>query len=282
MSEKSKNIPLLGILPDVTPEEKKAYLSLLAEVIEVRTEYARQHSDAPETAVSEWQRTHEWLSGEKIALEFILRGIERLSRVFGITREQFVRRWAVIDKKAAGYCAQKALIKVAAILAIIGGATEADKPAKCASLADAHVNNAFRDFINAYLLSRSQKDERGHFQKATCTVKAQDLKEAISFKVLCDNSEYLTDKTLSDRIDAAIADGMPDFHSSTANTQMPQIKTLLTSLGVAMIVLPDGTRQERAYMARGQIIDVLPRFAALLLAIDGTSYQWKRMNSTRA
>ncbi len=281
MSEKSKNIPLLGILPDVTPEEKKAYLSLLAEVIEVRTEYARQHSDAPETAVSEWQRTHEWLNGEKIALEFIMRGIERLSRVFGINSRALLLRWALTDKYAAGYCAQKALIKVAAILAILGGATEADRPAKCASLADSHVHNAFRDFINAYLLSRTQRDGAGRYQRACCTVKAQSLKEAMSFKVLCDNGEYLTDKSLSARIDAAIADGMPDFDSTTANTQMPQIKTLLTSLGVAMIILPDGRRVERAYMARGQKVDVLPRFAALLLAIDQTTYQWERKYNTR-
>ena len=282
MAEKSKNIPLLGELAEITAEEKRAYLEKLKAVLSVRIAYAEKHSEAPETAVKEWRRTYEWLSGQKTSLELILRGIKRLAAVREITVDNLLNNWALTDPKAAGYCAQKPLIKISGILTALGGGTDDNKPAKALTLVDSHVHNAFRDFVTAYLLSRTQKDTKGRFQKATCKVSAQELKEALSFKTMLDSEgAYLLDKALSDRIDQAIIDGAPDYHSSTANTQGPQIKTLMTSLGVAEIILPDGSHQPRAYMARNQVMDVSPRFAALLLAIDQTTYSWRRMNKTR-
>lgn len=218
--------------------------------------------------------------------EYIYRGFLKIQALTGMSEEQFITNISQLDSKADGYCAQKALIKVARILAIIGGADDTCiHNSKLKQLADKYTQNTFRTAIDEYFERTRVRAANGRFTKelkateAAC-IPMQLAKESIGYKALIDaRDSWKNDTELNAEIDRRIERGDASFATSTINTQACQIKGVLQWLKVAHVEVGGKRVEGRGKSKRNQVIVIDDAFCSLLLNIDATTYHFKKMDS---
>lgn len=218
--------------------------------------------------------------------QYIYDGFLKVSAISGMSEEQFITNISQLDSKAESYCAQKALIKAARILAIIGGADDTCiRNSKLKQLADKYVQNAFRTAIDEYFERTRVRAANGRFTKelkateAAC-IPMQLAKESIGYKALIDaRANWRNDTELNAEIDRRIERGDASFATSTINTQACQIKGVLQWLKVAHVEVNGIKVEGRGKSKRNQTIVIADAFCSLLLNIDATTYHFKRMDS---
>lgn len=218
--------------------------------------------------------------------EYIYRGFLKIQALTGMSEEQFITNISQLDSKADGYCAQKALIKVARVLGIIGGADDSciQNP-KIKNLADKYLQNTFRAAIDEYFERTRVRAANGRFTKelkatADASIHQQQIKEFIGYKALIDDrANYRNNAELNAELDKRIERGDASFATSTINTQACQIKGVLQWLKVAHIEVNGVAVAGRAKSKRNQTVVINDEFCSLLLNIDATTYHFKKMDS---
>lgn len=226
-----------------------------------------------EKCATAWEKTESAFSTSLYCQnggEYAAEGIKIYCDIFGISVEEFAARIAITDKKSAHYCAQKALLKFAFILQALAGATDTELTAYSAqygkeSLCDAHTHNIAR-----IILKQAEKaaEHNGAFSAA-------DLKEGLGYR------EFMRGTTDTAAVAEALKE-LPDYGVSTINTQMGQINSIMQAFTECKVYNKKGeecTGRRAIQKTDSVIID--PRFVAMLAQINGSGYEWKRIDSRR-
>lgn len=296
------NVNLLGVLPNVTAEEKRAYLEKMAaqgvafikairSIIIRRFEKIINHRiddeeffEENETAArtrKEYLNSILWLEGKKTDIVCHCRGIEIICNMLKISGEELAERFGIIEEKSVGYCPQKALNKLAQLFAVLGGASnDTVKVPKQERILDPHIENGLYKALREYKQHReaifSRDSVTGQFLPSS-QIRTGEFKTAFGYRALIDEAgTYKVNPELSAQIDALIDAGAASYETSTINTQSAQVKSALLSIGAAIVIVrtKEGeiVARGRAKGMRGQILAPKAAFMRLIEKMDSSNY----------
>lgn len=244
--------------------ENSTFIEAVRDALEKRASACAKDG---KTISDEWRKTIESFCGSlycENGRTFTNEGARIYCEIFGITAEEFIRRVGCNDATARRYCAQKALLKFSFILQALAGATDSNLTAYARrfrkyTLCDAHTHN----FARAALRLSGVE---------STAVNAADLKAGLGYKWGLNRAVTMAD--ISE---------LPEYQSSTTNTQNGQINSILQAFTDSRITKRDADGKKivyegrRAVQANTDTIEIDPRFVAVLASIGG----WKQINSNR-
>ena len=249
-------------------------LAAVASAIETRKEAALAITSDKQKAEKAWDTTRAAFTTSLYCTEggeYAAEGIRIYCECFNLSVEDFCNRIAESNKKHERFCAQKALLKFAFLLQALAGATDENLTAYSRkygkeTLCDAHTHNIARIII--------KKAEQA--AAANGAFKAADLKNGLGYRELLKESNISTED-----IEKALGE-LPDYNCSTVNTQMGQWNSIIQAFTDSKVKNKDGKLIEgRRAVQKEDTVFLDPRFVAMLQQINGSGYEFRRIDSRR-
>ena len=205
---------------------------------------------------------------------FFEQGVVELERI-GVPRETILKNITIIDENVTGYTPIKGLSKLIRLVAFLGGATDNDicKGCRCRELLDNFQRLVYRCCID----TATEYQQRGWYKKVvSCHQKFNQMKLAVGYRVALEDASIM----FNDEVMGEIIKRHADYSTTSINTQVSQIKTLLSALNLITVVDDNGVVVDTPKYNRGTIV-YDPAFIQLLVKLDNRHRIIPRLASMR-